>query len=161
VDVSETALERAKKVHPGIKYVHADITNPNFQAPGKFHFCILAQCWWYIMHKMDITLDNCLSCLVDGGLFVLSQAFLKEQKYGKDIADGFDGALKVLMEYPRLRLLEATYEDSGKLVYYDGLIVFRKVKGPPKSKTILPTTEELGGVHVLDEASEEFGYHGC
>ena len=128
MDVSETALKRANMLHPGIEYVLGDITKDGFVPPNEeFHFCILAQCWWYVMHKYETALENCKECLVDGGLFVLHQAFLKEQKYGRDIADGFHGAVKLFMDYPGLRLIEASYEDSGELCYYDGLIILRKV----------------------------------
>jgi len=79
-------------------------------------------------YELKQALENCKSYLMDNGLLILSQAFLKEQRYAKDIADGFDGALKLLMNYPGLRLIEAHYEDTGLLPYYDGLIILRKVK---------------------------------
>jgi len=128
VDVSESALERAEVLHPGINYVRGDITAEGFKCPGaQYHFLVLAQCWWYVLHEFEQTMQNCLDCLMPGGLFVLSQAFLKEQKYGRDIADGFDGALKLLMSYPGVRLVEAHYDDTGLLCYHDGIVMMRKV----------------------------------
>lgn len=127
MDVSEIALKRAQKLNPGFSYLRGDITAEGFVPPSKFHFVILAQCWWYCLHEIDRTLQNCLACLEPGGLFVLSQAFLKNQQYGLKIANGFDGALRLLMSFPELRLVEAHYDDTGLLCYLDGLIIMRYI----------------------------------
>lgn len=127
LDVSELALKRAAQFHPGIEYVRADITAERFAPPGQFHFVIMAQCWWYVLHELDRAVDNCLSCLHPGGVFVLSQGFLDDQRYGKDVADGFDGALRLLMSHPGLRLVQCSYDDTGLLCLHDGLIMLRKI----------------------------------
>jgi SAM-dependent methyltransferase len=129
VDVSETAIERAAHLNPGNRYERYDITADYvLEDLGRFHFVLLGQCWWYVLHEFKQMLDNALHYLEPNGLLVLSQAFLKEQRYAKDIADGFEGALRLLMAQPRLRLLEAHYDDTGMLCYYDGLLIFRKVE---------------------------------
>ena len=133
VDVSETALKKAEHFNPGLNLRRADITSENFLEVfeswdiPRFHFLILGQCWWYLLHKLDLVLDNALGLLMSDGYLVLSQAFLKEQNYGREIADGFEGAVNIFIKHPRMRLLEASQEDSGELCYYDGLIIARKV----------------------------------
>lgn len=131
VDASETAVARARKLHPGIDFRHGDLLSENFchnvDSEG-FHFAIWAQCWWYLLHDVDKAIDHTLHALMDDGFFIVHQAFLKEQNYGREIADGFEGAVALLMKRPDLRLIEASQDDSGRFAYYDGLLMFRKVK---------------------------------
>ena len=127
MDVSDIAIRRAEQLHPGIEFIRGDVTVDDFVPVGQFHFVILAQCWWYILHEIDAVVKNCLSMLETNGLLIVSQAFLKEQNYAQDIADGFEGALDLLRRFPTLRLVEAHYDDTGLLVYHDGLLIFRKV----------------------------------
>ena len=139
LDISETALKRAVDLNPGIEYKRYDVTADYvLEDIGKFHFVILSQLWWYVLHEIDQVLINCSKYLEPNGLLVLHQAFIDDQKYMKDVADGFDGALKLLMSYnpgillehwkaPAFRLVEAHYDDTGLLCYHDGLIILRKV----------------------------------
>jgi SAM-dependent methyltransferase len=136
MDVAEKAIQRAEHLNPGIEYFRYDVTEPYIiEQAGKFHFVVLGQCWWYILHELPTALRNCLNYLETHGLLVVSQAFLKEQRYGKDIADGFDGALKLLMAFSAnpmsakrsLQLVEAHYDDTGLLPYHDGLLILRKL----------------------------------
>jgi len=141
MDVSEIAIKRAEHYHPGIDFIRGDITADEFIPVGQFHFVILAQCWWYLLHKIDTVIRNCLFMLEPNGLLVISQAFLKEQNYAVDIADGFDGAMDLLRKFPSLRLVEAHYDDTGLLVYHDGLLIFRKVDNAESSDETEPYTE--------------------
>jgi SAM-dependent methyltransferase len=127
LDISETAIKRARIMHPGIEFKVADITAEDLPDVGQYHFLVLGECWWYVLAELRQTLENCLLCLHPGGLFILQQAFIDNQKYGRDIADGFDGALRLLMSRPNLRLVEAHYDDSGTLCFHNGLIFMRKV----------------------------------
>ena len=129
VDISPTAIKRAMHLHPGIEFELGDVRAPDF-FPGSYHFVILAQLWWYCLDDVEAVIASCLRCLEPNGLLVLSQGFLPSGKtqYGWEIADGFEGALKLLMGRPQLRLIEALYDDTGARCLNDGLIILRKVE---------------------------------
>jgi len=142
VDVSSEAIKSAQRLHLLLmqdnprramresvhgQYLIGDITAGEFSVPGPpYDFVILAQCWWYVLHKIEAVIANALACLKPGGLFIVSQAFLKgEQRYANDVAPGIRGALKLLEAYGMDRLIELRYDDRDLLVHHDGLLVFR------------------------------------
>lgn len=128
IDISEAAVAQARALHPDMIFAQGDITADGFDA-GPYDFVILAQCLWYVLHRFDATLANCLNALPIGGLLVVSQAFLHgEQRYGADIAKGFTGALRLFLDSERLQLIHANLDDSGRHVHRDGLMIFRKVR---------------------------------
>ena len=128
LDVSETAIKRAQTLNPGIQYERYDVTAGYVLEPlGKFDFVILSQLWWYVLHELGTVMENCRQYLKPEGLLVLHQAFLHDQKYMKELADGFHGSLQLLMLYDGFRLIEAQYDDTDRRCYNDGLIIMRKV----------------------------------
>lgn len=127
VDVSEEAVGKARSLHPGIPFVQSDVTRMSFSPSGKFSAVIIAQCWWYLLDRIDMALSNCIRCLKPGGVLILTQAFVKDQLFGAEIADGFPGALDLLSRRKDLALVEALYDDTDTLKHNDGLIVLRKV----------------------------------
>lgn len=133
LDISEVALKRARQMQAGIEFVQGDITNIDFAMPDSYHFVVLPQCWWYIVDKLRIAINNCIQCLEPNGLLVMSQAFPK-----KDFAEDdetFDWALDSLRAFPSLQLVECHYDDTGLLAYHDGLIIMRKIDGEGGAST--------------------------
>lgn len=131
VDISDKAVRKARELFPDITFITADITSnrfwPETEAP-LFDFVILSHVLWYVLHQFDQTIYNALSVLKPGGLFVISQAFLADQKYGREVADGFNGTVQfVLSHFPMLQLLHASYDDTGRYApLLDGLMIFRR-----------------------------------
>jgi len=69
------------------------------------------------MKKMDQVIEHCHNMTKPGGHLVLSQAFLKHQEYGRNIADGFDGVVGMFLKrYPQLQLVEAKYDFDSSLI---------------------------------------------
>jgi SAM-dependent methyltransferase len=126
MDVSATAIARAVLQYRNKFYV-GDITTP-VSLPKTYDVIVLGQMLWYILHAMPTVMDNCIRALAPGGLLVVSQAFLTSpQRYGRDIADGFSGALKLFTGFTQFHLIEARYEDTLGLIHNDGLLVLRKI----------------------------------
>lgn len=125
MDVSQAAIEKAQELHRN-RYLVRDIIAPDFGPPGQFGFVLWGQVFWYVLHEINRAVLNTLRCIEPGGLFVISQAFLAQQRYGTEIADGFEGAVDLFRSYDdRLRLIEARYDDSERYVHRDGLLIFR------------------------------------
>lgn len=127
IDISEEAVAKASTLHPRHKFVQGDVTADEFKAEPA-DFVIWAQCLWYVLHRVDVAIFNTLRCLPSGGLFVVSQAFLREQRYGRDVCDGFHGAVRLFLDRGHdLHLVDARYDHSRRLVHHDGLLIFRRV----------------------------------
>lgn len=128
MDVSPSAVARATVLHPAQSFFTGDLISGGLELPAKFGFVLWGQIFWYVLHRFSMAIRNTLRCVEKGGLLVVSQAFLREQRYGTEIADGFEGTLRLFDQYrDRLRLIEARYDDSNRFVHHDGLLVFRVI----------------------------------
>lgn len=131
LDISAAAIEVARDVHPFHDYFCGDIRALDGlpeEHEGRYDVVVMSEILWYVLDRIDAAVANAVAYCAPGGLLCVSQAFLKgKQRYGAEIANGFHGALKLFLErYPSLTLIEATYDDSGKLAHNHGLMVFRK-----------------------------------
>jgi SAM-dependent methyltransferase len=133
MDISRNAIIRAEALYPHLSYDVADISSDRFPLicidRERYDVVLLNQILWYILENFDNALNNALTMLKPGGLLIISQAYLRsEQKFGRDIADGFIGTLTaILNRCPSLTLLCGQYCDgSHGLIFNDGLLVFRK-----------------------------------
>lgn len=124
MDISPAAIERAGQFHPHLRFIRGDITAGDFCAPGRFDCVVLAQCWWYVLHEVDRALENALSCVEDGGLLAVNQALLAEQRYGKNIADGFAGMLAILTSRRDMTLVECMCQAEPP--FMDALVILRR-----------------------------------
>lgn len=129
MDISANAIDVARLKYPGHRFIVGDIIAPAFEtfATRPFDMVIWGQCLWYLLHEIDRAITNTLRCVAPGGIFVVSQAFLRDQRYGTEIANGFEGTLELLMDgyCDALRLIEARYDDGDRFIHRDGLLIFR------------------------------------
>jgi SAM-dependent methyltransferase len=131
LDISPTAIARARALHPSFSFYAGDIAGELPFPPsyvGKYDAVILSQLLWYILDRFDVAVGNALRLCAPGGLLVVTQAFLRgRQLYGAEIADGFLGALQLFQtRFPGLVLIEAHYDDTNRHAHHDGLLIFRK-----------------------------------
>ena len=128
-DISKKAIQIAKKKFPQYNFFVNDVTSDKKEIDKKFDIVIFNQILWYILEKLDQSLLNSHSMLKKDGHFIISQAFFRsEQKYGKDIVDGFFGLDSIMKpKYNNLfQLKSKTFENSGKYLYNDGIFLFKK-----------------------------------
>jgi len=125
LDISPTAVKHAASLYNELLFFAGDILEAKTLPYRLFDAVVLNQMWWYVMHQHEQLLHNAHSLLERNGLLVISQAFLEEQNYGREIADGFSGMLKCLMA-PGFDLIYVQYDDTGRFIHHDGVAVFRK-----------------------------------
>jgi SAM-dependent methyltransferase len=128
VDISIEAISRAKKKFPEYKFMVGDITSKNFFLESNLFQCvILNQLLWYVLEELPLTINNAIAMIEENGLLIVSNAFIENQNYGKDIIDGFSGAFDYFKQCtPKLKLIHAEFNDS-KSRLMDGIFVLQKI----------------------------------
>jgi SAM-dependent methyltransferase len=131
VDISEIAIQKAKKLFPNLSFSQGDISDLSFKTDKKYDVIVLNQLLWYVLQSLDTVFENCQKCINENGRIVISQAFLKsEQKYGKDICNGFEGLLKYLNGdiQSSLKIEYHEYNASTFFLHNNGIVSLRKSK---------------------------------
>lgn len=125
-DISPAAIERAEAFDSRCRFYVADIRRVT--PPDTYDAVIWNQILWYILDELGAALENSARALVPGGYLIVSQAYLKGvQRYGKEIANGFHGALRALMlEGRSFTLINADYQEKSQHTHRDGIMVFRR-----------------------------------
>jgi len=128
MDVSEHALERARQLFPGFEYHVGNILRQKtlkVVENEQFDVVIFEQILWYILEGLDAALTNAASLLAPGGHLVVSNAFVREQKYGTAVVNGYPGAASRFSIDPHYTLVHSSYHDDG-LLHTDGHFVLQR-----------------------------------
>ena len=88
-DVSPTAVERASKAYPRIRFFVHDLGRPDALpfGPGLLDLITMAEVMWYVLPHLSVIFGQFHRLLRPGGHFIVLQYFLRpeEQQYGKEI----------------------------------------------------------------------------
>lgn len=90
IDISITAVQKAKESFPDVNFFAVDIKNKNLnfvkEYYKKFELIILKEIIWYILPEINQVIDNISSLLHDRSYLIVSQFFppLDIAFYGKD-----------------------------------------------------------------------------
>jgi SAM-dependent methyltransferase len=131
VDVSPTAIERARVLFPAVQFRQGDIATLTWDAPEwhAYDVVILSQILWYVMAKMPVVVHSCLTMLRPAGHLVIQTAHLDVQEYGRELMDGFAGLVRYMLREDKLQLVSARYGAGDQFApYHDGVLVMRKCK---------------------------------
>ncbi|WP_028862529.1 class I SAM-dependent methyltransferase [Psychromonas aquimarina] len=125
-DISQTAVDKATLNYPHLHFFQLDICQPIQAAEtvGKFDCVILNQVLWYIMHAMPEVKQNVKSLLAENGLVIFSTAFLKEQRYGQEFFNGYQGFIDYIQQHwiEDFTIEHKSYDASNNFDYHDGFI---------------------------------------
>lgn len=126
-DISQTAVDKAKVFYPDLNFFQYDVTDIP-KTEDKYDIVIFNQMLWYVLHKIDDAYTNGYSLLKKNGYLITDMAFLSDQKYGKDIVNGFDGLLKYFCneQNTKFRIISAEINYKDK-TYNDGMIVLQRI----------------------------------
>lgn len=125
LDISKTAIQKASKKYPHLRFYHGNIVNYEFQK--RYTTIIMMQCLWYILHDFKSTISNITNQLRPHGYILFSQAFLKRQKYGNDIIDGWKGLVKFFKNHENYDLIYYKYFQNN-MIHNDGIVLAKKRK---------------------------------
>lgn len=129
-DVSQTAVERARRLSPDLGFFVADFTTSiiGLSHQGRYDVVILNQMLWYVLDRLPVVFENAMALLTPRGHFIIQMAFLNKQEYGREIVNGFNGLLEwVLDRQPgAFQIVSASYDSSSRFApYHDGLLVLQ------------------------------------
>ena len=88
-DISNEAIKKAKNKYKNINFFVHNIKN-KFNTK-KYDIIIISNLLWYILNDLKLSFIHCFNILNENGKIIFMNAFLKEQRYGRDIIDGFNG----------------------------------------------------------------------
>mgnify|MGYP001024141780 CR=1 FL=1 len=99
------------------------------------HFClknrlmkymlILNQLLWYILEDFDHVINHCHALIETGGHLFISNAFAREQRYGKSIIDGFGGLYTYFSRHQHFSIVEAHFYDENT-EHMDGHLILKR-----------------------------------
>lgn len=121
MDISATAIKKAKESYPGIDFFEGDILSFSENPESGFDALIFSDIMWYILEDLDAVIKN-LSERYTGKLIVINQVFYKgEQKYGND----YFTCLEEMVRYIPWKCLKKISVDRIDDGFYESHSVYR------------------------------------
>lgn len=102
LDVSPTAVARAGGLYPGLQFAVADFRDREAVRAalagrlGSVGCVLLNEVLWYLIDSLDDVIATAHEVLAPGGVLINATAFLKDQRYGRDVLVGQAGLRDVL-----------------------------------------------------------------
>lgn len=110
VEISQTAVEHAKKKYPHIKFLVSDIRKSNFLKGRKFDLVVCKELMWYVFDRLDVVKKNLNNAVKKDGYLFISQCFPEEYARGED----FVGRAVIGSPFQ----LKAIFENTVPLKYF-------------------------------------------
>jgi len=128
MDISPTAVEKAKSLFPALEFIVGDIRSEYLNVGKKYDIVLMVEVLWYILEKLPQVFANIDGLLKNKGFLVFSNGFPREQKYGRETIDGFDGLVRYVCSkyFGKYRIIKAQVDYSGKFLFDDGILVLMK-----------------------------------
>ena len=123
LDISSIAVQKASNKYRHIEFHQGNIKDFTFQK--RYSTIIIMQCLWYILHDFDSIIQNITNQIPIFGHILFSQAFLKDQKYGTDVIDGYDGLVDYFEKHKRYEIIYSEYNQNG-MIHNDGIVLARR-----------------------------------
>ena len=88
----------------------------------------MSQILWYILEELVQVFANVDKLLKNDGFLIWVNAFLKEQRYGREIIDGFDGLVGYVVSnhFGKYKIVKAEVDYSDRFLHNDGILVLMK-----------------------------------
>ena len=121
MDISETAIKKARTYYPEIKFYCGEILEFSKNPDEKIEAIIFSEIMWYILQDLDDIIEN-LTNKFKNKLIIVNQVFYKgEQRYGNDYFTSLEELVKYL-PWKCLKKLSIDRIDDG---FYESHSVYR------------------------------------
>lgn len=122
LDVSQTAISKAKERYPNLNFQCRDIR----QSPlvdDQFDLIIISEVLWYVLDGLPLFFLEIKKLMAPDAILAIHQYFPENQRFGKDVINGLPTFLKFLNEEARLLKRRACAIDSD-----DGIVLLANFK---------------------------------
>ena len=122
-DISQTAIKIAKERYGNNIYFY--VHSIKRKSDMKYDVIILSNLLWYVLTDLNETLNNVFDMLNENGKLIIFQTYVQNQKYAKDVIDGYDGMKQYLKKnFPNNNLIMESMSEISKQDYrYYGICV--------------------------------------
>lgn len=126
IDVSETAIQKAKSRHPELNFTAADILDFDVYRHFKPDCIVMAEITWYVLEKLD-AFKSFLNTEMHGrGIIHLLMTYREdEQKYGREYFTNLDGIMKYwdCIDFKDWGSFSRKEYNGGKRTFFYGIII--------------------------------------
>jgi SAM-dependent methyltransferase len=121
MDISHRAISEARNLYPSFDFLQGDIRALSAENLAGYDVVVLHQMLWYVLNDLPLVLQNSRHLLrpTDSAVCLVTQAFPREQRYGKNVLDGYEGAIKYFKSIPGVHLVHSAYSDLANLPHID------------------------------------------
>lgn len=124
IDISFTAIEKAKKTYPQCTFSVCNIIDqPLPLSSERYDLILLQEVIWYILPYLGKVFDSIYNSLSDTGTFFIEQSFPKNQKYGKEYVDSCESLIN---KYILPKSFKINYHYIEVLDGFSGHLLFLK-----------------------------------
>ena len=74
-DISPTAIQRARRLHPGVRFYVNDITRASFRPRKAYDLVVVKDLLWYVLDHLETVLRNLQACVRPQGWLYVGQSF--------------------------------------------------------------------------------------
>jgi 2-polyprenyl-3-methyl-5-hydroxy-6-metoxy-1,4-benzoquinol methylase len=114
IDISATAIEKARRQYPGVSFQQKNIVSEEL-GESDFDLVVTSEVLWYMLDHLALFYDRVVATMAPGGILAVHQYFPAEQRFGKDVIDGLTGYLRFMESRADLarRHLITSYQADG------------------------------------------------
>lgn len=95
IDVSATAVRKAKERHPDLDFRCHNILKSELQI-NNFDLVVLSEVLWYVLEDLPLFFLRVSNMMPEGGVLAMHQYFPSEQRFGRETIDGLSGFLNFM-----------------------------------------------------------------
>ena len=123
IDISSEAVKKARRMFPTVSFKKRDILK-SFP-DRKFNVVLFNSILWYILTDLDNLIKMALGALDKNGYLVIFQNFIPNQRYGKEIIDGFIGLINYVSHIRGCNLVETKShnQENGR---ENGIVILKR-----------------------------------
>jgi hypothetical protein len=100
--------------------LQGDVREP-LKLNNLYDIVLLHQMLWYVVDDLEKVIHHARQQLTPqpSSIVIISQAFPRAQRFGKEVLNGYEGAVEYFKSQPGFNLIHTRYDDSKALPHID------------------------------------------